>query len=131
MNNGPLWSCEDNNVKKCSEDNDDKNLWSLSFRPQQEKLCYKIVRDISVKVSVFGVICLNVAGSLVVGVRNLEASQLGEGLVQVLADSLVLLLFCQKFVFQSVDLLLELGNCPLSLGGTVLSILELGSESTD
>lgn len=66
-----------------------------SLSSQQEKLCYKIVRDI-VKVSVFGVI-LNVVGSFV-GVRNLEASQLCKGLVQVLADSLVLLLFCQKFV---------------------------------
>lgn len=123
MNDGPT------RVKtimlKMFEDNaDDKTVavvCSLGscFPQQQEKLCYKIVRDV-VKVSVFCVV-LDV-GSFV-GVRNLEASQLGKGLVQVLADSLVLLLLCQKFVFQSVHLLLELGNCPLSLCGTVLGIL--------
>ena len=95
MNDGPT-RVKTIMLKKFEDNADDKTVvcsLRYSFPQQQEKLCYKIVRDV-VKVSVFVVLDV---GSFV-GVRNLEASQLGKGLVQVLADSLVLLLFCQKFV---------------------------------
>lgn len=75
-----------------------------------------------------GVECMKVAVGEVV---CLESSEFGKGLVEVLADALVLLLFCQQLVFQSVHLLLQFGHSSLGLSGTVLSILEASTEVTD
>lgn len=59
---------------------------------------------------------------------SLIASKLSECLVEFITDRLVFLLLSQKFIFQSINLLLELRHCPLSFCGTVFSILKAASK---
>merc|ERR1719180_382750 len=69
--------------------------------------------------------------SVVLGKTFLVAGHLGEGLFQLLCDSLQLLLLRYKLVLQPVDLFLELLHRPLGKFSASLSLLQLGCQGLD
>lgn len=95
-------------------------IWLDQLQNRSIRLFEKTWCSVEVEVVVIVVVVVVV----VVGCSCLIASKLSECLVEFVTDGLVFLLLSQKFIFQSINLLLELRHCPLSFCGTVFSILK-------